>query len=84
MEERSFRWKERKKNGLTTSGLCFAGVFFMRSRLHRELSLKNQILGWGIVIATIVVFVWVGVGPLAHAEEQSVGISDSRDMIGNS
>ncbi len=67
---------------MTTSGLCFAGVFFMPSRLHRELSLKNQILGWGIVIATIVVFVWVGVGPLAHAEEQSVGISDSRDMIG--
>lgn len=77
---------------MTTSGLCFAHVFGMPSWLHPERSvdqtiinfraMQPPILAWGIVIVTVFLFAWVGVGTLAHAEEQPVGISKSRDMIG--
>ena len=84
------------KRPMFCGGLCFAHVFFMPSRFHRERSVDQTvialramqpsilaILGWGIVIVTVVVCIWVvGMGTLVHAEEQPVGTSNSRDMIG--
>jgi sporulation protein YlmC with PRC-barrel domain len=43
-------------------------------------AIQIPILGWGIVMLTLLVLVWAGT--LAHAEEQPVRVSNSSDMIG--
>lgn len=42
--------------------------------------MQLPIVGWGIVILTLVIFVWAETP--AHAEEQPVGMSHSTDKIG--
>ena len=43
-------------------------------------AIQIPILGWAIVMLTLLVLVWAGT--LAHAEEQPVRVSNSSDMIG--